>query len=200
MSYSNPTLSDLKISLSDRHDSGDLPTDSATLSLWTRLFNRAVEYCITRLGISKSTTLTTVSGTIALPDDFVSIEKVLDSADNEYSLIGLDESDASSTGDKVFWVSGDFASGFYLNSPDDEALTVYYTYRPSPMVNDTDTCPFPDEEAIVAYSYGMLRKSESDPFDDANMALAEAEERLQEISSQYTQNEGQLAIKLPNNA
>lgn len=198
--YIKPTLATLKQSLADRHESGDLPTDSATLSQWIRLFNRGAEYCISRLGITKSTSLTTSSGTIALPDDFISIDKVLDSAGNEYALIGLDESDASSTGDKVFWISGDFASGFYLNSPDDETLTVYYTYRPSPLVNDTDTCAFPDEEAIVAYAYGMLRKSESDPFDDASSALGEVEVRLQEIASQYTKNEGQLAIKLPNNA
>jgi len=200
MAYAKPTLAELKQSLSDRHDSGDLPTDSATLSLWIRLFNRAAEYCISRLGITKRTTLTTSSGTIALPDDFVAIDKVLDADKNVYSMINYDDKESATTGNQVFWISGDFASGFYLNSPDDEALTVYYAYRPSPLVNDTDVCAFPDEEALVAYAYGTLRKSESDPFDDAGNAMAEVEVRLQEIASQYNQNEEGLAVKLTNNA
>ena len=200
MAYSKPTLATLKQSLADRKESGDLPTDSATLALWIRTFNRAVEYCLTRVGITQSTSLTTASGTIALPDDFVTVVKVLDASDNEYAQIGLEDSDSASTGDQVYWISGDFASGFYLNSPDDEALTVYYTYRPSPMTTDTDECPFPDEEAVVSYAYGMLRKAESDPFEDANASLAETESRLQEIKAQFNVNEGLPELKLPNNA
>lgn len=196
--YSKPLLSTLKQSLADRHENGDLPTDSATLTLWTRLFNRGVEYCINKLGITKSTTLTTSSGTIALPTDFITIERVLDSSGNEQLQIPEDKSSGASGA--IFWISGDFASGFYLNSPNDKAYTVYYQYHPVPMSSDVDVCPFPDEEAIVAYAYAALRQSESDPFEDSGRSFAECDARLREISSQYNINETPIKFTLQTNA
>ena len=196
--YTKPTLSTLKLSLADRHDGGDIPTDSSTLALWVRLFNRGVEYCIGKLGITKSTSLTTSSGSIALPDDFISIQRVVDSNDSQLTLIAKENS-ANASGN-VYWITGNFVDGFKLNTTDDATYTVYYNYRPAPMSSDSDVCPFPDEEAIVSYAYGMLRKSESDPFEDAGQALGEVEARLREIASDYNTNEKPLGFTLNNNA
>jgi len=196
MPYTKPTLADLKVSLADRHDSGTLPTDSATLSKWTRLFNRGVNYCINKLKITKSTSLTTSSGTIALPDDFISIVDVVN-ASNQYLIqLAPQDSEGATSGDLVFWITGDFASGFYLNTTNDETYTVYYSYRAVPMSSDSDTCPFPDEEAVVAYAYGQLRKSESDPFEDSTNALAECDARLKEIEGDFSNNEKPLRFSV----
>ena len=200
MAYSKPTLADLKQSLADRHDSGDLPTDSATLSLWIRLFNRGVNYCIDRLGITQTDTITISGGTGALPDDFVSIDTVLDGEDNIFSQIPFSDADSTEKGEDLYWISGDFQTGLYLNAPDDDTLKIYYQFRANPMSSDSDVCAFPDEEAIVAYAYGMLRKSESDPFEDSFNALAEVNARLREVGSQYNQNESPLEFNLYNNA
>lgn len=198
MAYAKPTLADLKQSLADRKEGGELPTDSATLSLWTRTLNRGINYCIERLRITTSTDLTTSSGTIALPDDFVLVEKVVDSGGNALAQISF--TDAVGQAGAVYWITGDFDSGFYLNTPSDATYTVFYVQRPAPLVNNTDTSTFPDEEAIVAYAYGMLRKAESDPFEDAGYALAECDNRLREIQSQYGLNEQQFQVRLQPNA
>lgn len=196
MAFTKPTLATLKQSLADRHDSGTLPSDSATLSLWIRLFNRGVEYCINRLRLVKSTSLTTSSGTIALPDDFKIISSVVDANDIELTQIAQEHSSAAIAGSKVFWITGSFSGGYYLNTPEDATYTVYYTFAPSPMSSDSDVCPFPDEEAIVAYAYGMLRNSESNPFEDASSALAECDSRLREIKDQYQLNTQPLGFQL----
>lgn len=198
MAYAKPTLAELKQSLADRKEGGELPTDSSTLSLWTRALNNGINYCIERLRITTSTALTTSSGTIALPDDFVMIGDVVDSGGKKQGQISFLDS-TGTTGD-VYWISGDFDTGFYLNTPADETFTVFYVKRPSPLVNDTDTSTFPDQEAIVAYAYGMLRKAESDPFEDANSSLAECDNRLREIKSQYGLNDEPLVFKLQENA
>ena len=198
MAYTKPTLATLKQSLADRHDGGDLPTDSTTIALWVRIFNRGVQYCINKLKITKSAILTTVGKTVALPDDFIRFERVLDSDGNSLSLITAEES-GKATG-LVYWITGNFADGFYLNTLEDKTYTVYYAYRPSPMSDDADICPFPDEEAIVSYAYGMIRNSESNPFDDSGQALAEVDARLREIASDYNINEQPLGFKLAKNA
>lgn len=198
MAYARPTLATLKQSLADRKEGGELPTDADTLSLWVRTLNRGINYCIERLRISTSTTLTTASGTIALPDDFVLIEAVLDDGGSRLQQISF--KDSVEAGGNVYWITGDFDSGFYLNTPEDAAYTVFYVQRPSPLVNDTDTSTFPDTEAIVAYAYGMLRKAESDPFEDSGYALAEADNRLREIQSQYGLNDEEFQVKLQANA
>jgi hypothetical protein len=196
--FTKPTLADLKQSLADRKTSGKLPADSATLSLWIRTFNRAVRYCIEKLRISKSTSLTTTSGTVALPDDFMFIDRIYNSGETEFSQITKEKSVGASG--CYYWVTGDSVNGYYLNVPDDDTFTVYYTYKPVKMSADADVCPFPDEEAIVAYAYGMIRKSESDPFEDSGSALAECDNRLKEIGSQELLNNGGNQFSLMHNA
>lgn len=178
MAYTKSTLADLRQSLADRHDSGVLPTDSATLSFWDRLFNKGSRYCSDKLRLTKSTSLTTVSGTIALPDDFIVIDKVF-LGEQEYAQVSSE--DPTEQKGLVFWITGNHFDGFSLNTPEDETYDVKYAFRPAPMVNTTDVCVIPDPEAVVAYAYSFLRKSETDPIGDAESALQECDNRLAEL-------------------
>ena len=185
MAYTKKTLLDLKQSLADRHDSGVLPTSSATLAFWTRLLNNGINYCADKLRLGKETTLTTVNGTIALPDDFLVINKVFKGT-TQLSMISSDDNDFKVG--LVYWISGNHFDGFFLNTTEDTDYTVDYSYKPAELVNNTDLCIIPDPEAPVAYAYGMLRKSETDPIGDASQALAECDARLSEIQDVYSIN------------
>jgi len=198
INYTAPLLSDLKQSLADRKTNGVLPTDSATLSLWIRTFNRAVKYCIEKLRMQKESAVATTSGVGALPVDFAIALKVVNSAGSELSQISPQDSDLAEG--LYYWITGDMINGFSLNVPSDDTFTVHHTYRPSKMAVDADVCPFPDEEAIVAYAYGMLRKAESDPFEDADRALAECDNRHRETESQFALNDQGNQFKLMQNS
>ena len=200
MPFTPKTLADLKQSLADRHEAGDLPTDSTTLSYWTRLLNRAKDYCADRLKLTTSTTLTTVSGVIALPDDFMQDVLVVDSNDLTWSLIPKEDSD--SAGPLQYWITGSQNGGFTLNTITgyDQTFTVYYAYRPVDMSADADECPIPDPEAVVARAYGMLRMAEFDPAEDADKSLGECDRRLDEIMAQRNVNDGGQNFKLYPNA
>lgn len=198
MAYAKKTLLDLKQSLADRHDSGTVPTSSATLSFWVRLLNKGVNYCADRLRLVKSTILTTSSGTIALPDDFIAINKVFNSSNTEYYQVDGDGK-GQQTG-SVFWVTGNHADGYYLNTPTDEAYTVYYSFRPSEMSSDTDECIIPDPEAVVAYAYSMLRRSETDPIGDAEQSLQECDSRLAELQDAKSINDNFSGLRTMDSA
>ena len=179
MPYAKKTLLDLKQSLADRHDSGTLPTDSAILAFYIRWLNKGQAYCMDKLRLSKSTTLTTASGTIALPDDFLVINEVF-GTDN----IPLYQADQDNKPDQVglvFWITGNHSDGFSLNTTADKAYTVKYSFKPSEMSADGDECIIPDPEAVVAYAYSFIRKSETDPVGDANSALQECDARITEL-------------------
>jgi len=195
MPYQKKTLADLQQSLADRHDAGTLPTSSATLAFWTRLLNRGVNYCADKLRINKSTTLTTASGTIALPDDFLVMNRVFDASNNEQSMVGQDDL-ANHTG-SVYWISGNQFDGFYLNAPSDKAYTVEYSFKPVEMATGTDKCIIPDPEAVVAYAYSFLRRSETDPIGDADKALQECDTRLTELQDAYSINSNFTGFILP---
>lgn len=200
MAYVVHTLANLKQSLADRHDAGVLPTDSATLAYWIRLLNRAKDYCADRLQLTTSTTLTTVSGTIALPDDFVLVNAVVDSNDLTWTLVTKEKADTAVAGQ--YWITGDQDTRFSLNIPSgsDQTFTVYYTYRPGDMSADADECVIPDSEAVVARAYGMLRMAEFDPAEDADKAIFECDRRLDEIISQRNINDGAQGMTLQENA
>jgi hypothetical protein len=193
--YTKKTLADLEQSLADRHDSGILPTSSTTLSFWMRLLNRGQAYCMDRLRLLKSTTLTTVSGTIALPDDFITISRVYDSSNNELAQVDQDDIPCHVAG--TFWITGNHFDDFKLNTTEDKAYTVEYTFRPAEMVNNTDECIIPDPEAVVAYAYGMLRKSETDPIEDADKSLQECDSRLVELQSASNVNNNFTGFIVP---
>jgi hypothetical protein len=186
MAYTRKTLADLQQGVADRHDGGVLPTSSTTLAFYTRLLNRGVEYCTDRLHLRKETSLTTASGTIALPDDFLLIDRVFID-DQEYTQISQDEKGLQEQ-DYVFWITGNHTDGFYLNSYYDDTFTVKYSFKPAPLVNTTDKCIIPDPEAVVAFAYGMLRKSETDPVEDADKSLQECDSRLNELLSINSKN------------
>jgi hypothetical protein len=196
--FSTPTLADLKASLADRKTNGTVPTDSNTLSLWIRTFNRAVRYCFEKLRVQKTTTSTVASGTAVLPADFAIALDVVDSSGNK--LIQISPQDSAGVGGLFYWITYNTDGTATLNSPTDGDYTVHYTYKPAKMASDSDVCPFPDEEAIVAYAYAILRKAESDPFEDADRALAECENRLREIESQYALNDQGNNFKMQYNA
>lgn len=196
MAYTPKTLSDLRTSLADRHDSGVLPTSSATLSFWDRLLNRGQAYCADRLRLEKSTSLTTVSGTIALPDDFLVINRIYDADSNEQSPV--DKDDKACQVGATYWIKGNQTDGFSLNTPYDKAYTVHYSFKPAEMSLTTDVCMIPDPEAVVAYAYGMLRKSETDPIEDADESIAECDSRLMEMQSTQTINDNFVGFRIDN--
>jgi hypothetical protein len=198
IAYTVPTLADLKQSLADRKTGGTLPTDSSTLSLWIRTFNRGVRYCIEKLRIQKSTTLTVSSGVATLPDDFVIANQVVNSNDEPLDLLSAQDSDG--VVGNYYWITGNMSDGFTFNTPTDGNYTLYYSYRPYKMAVDADVCPFPDEEAVISYAYAMLRRSESDPFEDFSISLAECDNRLREIESQFLMNDGGNQFSLQQNA
>jgi len=184
--YAKSTLADLRQSLADRHDSGVVPTEADELNTWARIINRGVEYCADKLELKKEVSLTTSSGTIALPTDFLSINRVFID-DQEYTQISQDEKGLQSQ-DYVYWITGNHTDGFYLNSYYDNTFTVKYAFKPAPLVNTTDKCIIPDPEAVVAYAYSMLRKSETDPIGDAQEAMIECNARLMELQSTNLNN------------
>lgn len=200
MAFTVKTLADLKQSLADRHDAGVLPTDTATLNYWIRLLNRAKDYCADRIKLTKSTSLTTVSGVIALPDDFIILNKVMDSGGNIIPIISKE--DSPFVGTISAWVTGDQDSRFSLNvyGTPNETFTVYYTWRPEDMDADADECVIPDPEAVVAFAYANLRMSETDPLGDADKSFAECERRLNEMEYQRNINDGPQGFTLQANA
>lgn len=190
MAYTKQTLTDCFQSLSDRLTNGIIPADSATLTLWTRLLNRGVNFCADKLRLNKSTTLTTVSGTITLPDDFILINDVFDEGKTAQKLV--DSGDVSVQNGPVYWITGDQVSGFSLNTPTDATWTVEYAYRPSPMSVGTDVCVIPDIEIPVSYAYSLKRKASSDPFEDADAAMQECMSRIKEVQSAYSINQDSI--------
>lgn len=200
MPFTPKTFGDLKQSLADRHDSGTLPTDSATLSYWARLLNRAKDYCADRLKLVTSTSLTTSSGTVAIPDDFMQDVALVDSNDLTWQLIPADESDVAVG--TSYWITGSQTGGFTLNTLTgyDQTFTYYYQYRPIDMSADADECPIPDPEAVVARAYASLRMAETDPLDDAQMSFQECDRRLDEVIAQRNVNQGGTTMALYPNA
>ena len=187
MAYQKLTLADCKVSMADRLTNATVPVASATLTFWTRLLNRAVLYCADILRISKQTMLTTVNGTIALPDEFLIMYEVTNSGN--VPLTQVDQDNLGSHVGLTYWISGDQYNGFFLNTPIDGTWTVSYAYRPTPMVNDTDKCIIPDIEAVVAMAVSLVRKTQSDPFEDADALMAECDARIKEMSSAQNINE-----------
>lgn len=198
MAYTKKTLASLKQSLADKQTSGKLPTKADTLSLWIRILNEGVAYCTDKLRLLKSTSLTTVSGTIALPDDFITINKVITSGGVELKQISRDQSIAVEG--LYFWITGNHTDGFSLNTTSDETYTVFYSFRPEEMDADADVCIIPDPEAVVCYAYSRLRDSQSDPFEDSQKYMDECNNRLDQIIDQDQINDRQFGFYLQANA
>lgn len=193
MAYAKKTLADLKQSLADKHDSGTLPTDSATLTYWTRLINEGQAYCAGKLRFVKSSSLTTSSHTASLPTDFEMVHKLLNSSGIPLTQISEQES-VNVTDGLIYWITGDHASGFTINTGSDGTYTLYYTYHPSPLSSDSDTCIIPDPEAVSLYAYAKLRMAETDPLGDADKSMNEARQRITEMSDKLSENESDIGF------
>jgi hypothetical protein len=194
MAYAKPTLVDLLQGIADRHDDGVLPTDSATLSKWTRWINRGIRYCTDKLRTNSPESLTTSGGTVACPTGFLTIHTVYNSSN--IPLYQIDQQVSTGATGLVFWIAGDFKTGFTFNVPTDQdgTFTANMAQKPDPLVNNTDICDIPDEEAVVAYAYSFIRKGETDPIGDADASLQECDNRLMEMQSAQNVNDGGLCF------
>lgn len=193
MPYSLLTLADLKQSLADRHDNGVVPTNSTVLARYVRLINRGIAYCADKLRLSKPVTLSVVSGVADLPDDFILVNSVFV---DTLEYLKVDPEDESVHIGSVYWITGNQVDGFVFNTPEDGDYVVNYAFRPTPLVNNTDVCIIPDIEAPVAYAYAMLRKGESDPFEDADKSLQECDVRIREMASAVSINSDAIGFTL----
>lgn len=183
--YTKKTLLDLQQGLSDRHDSGVLPASSAVITYWNRLLNRGQVYCTNYLKLEKNASVTVTSGVGSMPDDFINATRIyLDDVEQ----VQVDKDAVTSQTGQTYWITGNHFDGFKLNSVTDGTYTVYYAFRPAEMVNTTDVCIIPDPEAVVAFAYGMLRKSETDPIEDADASLQECDKRLRGVASEMNNN------------
>lgn len=193
MTFVPHTLADLKVSLSDRHDNGVVPTSSVVLAKYVRLLNRGVNYCADKLKLTAKTTLTVASGVADLPDDFSLVRSVFV---DTLEYLKVDPEDEAKHIGAVYWITGNQVAGFVFNTPEDGDYVVNYAFKPSPMAVDADICIISDIEAPVAYAYAMLRKGESDPFEDADASLEEVDARIVEMSSTLDNNEGDIGLTL----
>lgn len=198
MAYAKKTLANLQQSLADKISAGVVPTSSAKVSYWNRMLNEGQSYCADILRLSKSTSLTTVSGTIALPDDFLLIDKVINSAGMPLTQINKEDSENTASG--VFWITGNHFDGWYLNTNEDATYTVWYVFKPAEMSATSDLCIIPDPVAVVCYAYSKLRMAQTDPLEDADKEMAECNRRLDEVISANSVNEGGQSFKLMLNA
>jgi hypothetical protein len=174
------TLANLLQYIADKHDSGKLPTDSATLSFWTRLLNDGQRYCADRLELSKQVTLTTPA---TLPTDFLSVISVYG-----YQLVNASQSDELVG--KYYWITGDVKDGYTITTPTADEINLTYVYSPTEMTTNTDVCIIPDPLAVACYAYAKLRQSETDPIGDAGSHLAECDTRLREVKHKQIANDG----------
>lgn len=196
MAYIKATLADLDLAFAYRYGESAAPSDSVKLAKRRHFFNRAVQYIADKLQLTKSSTVTVSSGTGSLPTDFKGMIRVEDGDGSQYLPVNKEESNPASG--LIYWITGDHASGLSLNTKKDGNFTVFYEYFPSPMENTTDVCIIQDPEAVVAYAYGMVRKSETDPLQDADKALTECETRIQQMGKAMSENSGDFKMETLN--
>lgn len=198
MAYTKKTLANLQQSLADKISAGVVPTSSVKTAYWNRMLNEGQNYCADILRLSKSTSLTTVSGTIALPDDFLLIDHVLNSSGMK--LVQINKEDSANTASGVFWITGNHFDGWSLNTNEDATYTVWYVFKPAEMSSPSDLCIIPDPVAVVCYAYSKLRMAQTDPLEDADKEMGECNRRLDEVISANSVNEGGQSFKLMVNA
>lgn len=208
MAYTKPTLADLQQSLADKIAAGVVAASSTTLAYWTRMLNDGQKYCADRLKLTKSASKTTTGatsttgGSVAVGDDFISVDKVVDSDGIELTQVSPeDAAQHISSGGSVFWITGNQTDDYYLNTPSNATYTIWYVYHIAKMVNTTDECIIPDPVAVVCYAYSKLRMAQTDPLEDADKEMAECNRRMDSIvSSRVINDEGGMRMKLSPNA
>lgn len=183
------TLGDLYQYIADKHDSGKLPTDSATLSFWKRLLNDGQRFCADRLGIEKQTNITTAAEVATLPTDFLSVVSLVRPGSGE-ALQRINVSQSQNATADFYWITGDIVNGYTLHVPSDETFVLTYVYSPAEMSATSDVCVIEDPLAVACYAYAKLRQSETDPIQDAQAHLNEATARLNEVIHRRVDNSG----------
>jgi len=197
MAYAKATLGDLLLSLSYRY--GESSTPSSGIENRKYWLNQGVNYIVDQLRPVQVDTITVASGTCDLSSstgstlDFRAFVKLLDS--NNYSIELLSPEDYAHASGNVCSITGNHTSGFTLNVKTDGTYTLWYRFYPSPMSADGDICIVSDPEAVVAFAYAQIRRSETDPLGDVQRNLDEVQDRIDNMAEEIARNEGALTIK-----
>lgn len=199
MAYSKPTFGQILLSLSYRYGENAVP--SAGIDNRKYWVNRGIEFCAEQLDLKKSVAVTVASGVADLSvssagvaPDFKSIIELRDSGGNKYTIVSQEEYQAMSGA--CCSITGNHADGFTLNVKNDGDYTLWYRFYTDPLVNDADECIIPDPEAVAAYAYSSLRKSETDPLEDAEKNMDECLERIADMADNINRNEGDLSFRV----
>lgn len=194
MAYTLKTLADMQQALADKISAGTVPASSTTLAYWTRMLNQGMAYCSDKLRLEKSASISISSGTYTTSDDFILVNRLVNSGGIEMTQIS--KSQSVGMGGLCFWVTGNQTDGFVINMPtgNDGTYTLYYSYRPAEMTATTDVCVIPDPLAVVCYAYSKLRMAQTDPLEDADKEMGECERRLNEIIDQQQLNDQPLGF------
>ena len=198
MAYAKAQFEDLQLSLAYRYGESAVPSGGVdNRNYW---LNRGVNYVLDKLKPTQVDTITIASGICDLSStgsgstkDFRSFVKLLDANNHSISLVSQEDY-AHETGN-VCSITGNHSSGFTLKVKTDGAYTLWYRFYPSDMVNATDECIVSDPEAVVAYAYAQLRRSETDPLEDADRNMQECDDRIVNMSEEIARNEGTLSFK-----
>ncbi len=181
---------DLQLSLAYRYGETAIPTKPTTnRKYW---LNRGQEYCAQKLNLTTSATVTVTSGEGTLPTDFIYPETVLSSDNVELMKVAADE--FSRWEGLVYAVTGNAKDGYTIKTKDDGDYTVHYKFKPTDMTSNDDECIIPDGEAVAAYAYAMLRKSETDPLGDAETNLKECDMRIDNMIGDRKMNDKELKM------
>ena len=188
MTYAKPTFGDMQLSLAYRYGETAIPSSgTANRNYW---INRGVHYVLDKIKPLKSVSVVVSGGeyNLSATIDFKSADKLLDSQSNEYSGVAPD---------KYAQVEGNWYTidNGILKAKSNDTFTMWYRYFPDTLTTTADVCPFTDSEAPVAYAYAMLRKSETDPLEDADKNMTECEERIKLMQINENENNDPLIMK-----
>lgn len=197
MAYAKQTFNDVLTSVAYRY--GETSVPASGIDNWKHWANKGVEYCAERLDLKKSVSITTINDVCVLNAsitdpamDFKSVSKLVDVNGRVIPISNNYERKVASA--YTFSLTGDHATGITLHAADG-TYTLYYNFYPAPMVSLTDVCIIPDGEAVSAFVYAQIRRSETDPLNDVEKNLQEVENRINKMSEELSKNEGDLRFK-----
>jgi len=195
MAYTKTTFEQLQLSLAYKYGEQSIPSsDTANRNHW---LNKGVQYIAERLKLQKSATITVTSGVASLPDDFKSILRVINADNAEVGQENNEDFD-SNTSLELFAIYGNPVDGYFIRSKQDGQFTIFYYFFTEDMVNNSDICIIPDGEAVVCYSYAMIRKSETDPLGDAQQNIEEMERRIDLMLEDKQENKARIIMRTLN--
>jgi len=193
MAYTKSTFGDIQLSVAYRYGETALPdSGDDNRKFW---INKGIEYCINQMKLRKTTNVVVASGEVALDDDFKVFTELRNSGNAPIALTPEKDYNAYSDSMLVCAVTGNYSIGHTLKVKVDGTYALTYEFFPAKMVDLTDICVIPDMEAVAAYAYAMLRKSETDPLEDAEINIREADNRIAEMNRDLGVNDGDLRFK-----